>query len=318
MDRFCADQVLVFSYNQLMQTSLSRLIKMVVGDGLRGMVVLLSALLVVCPMSILFILIPLWEDPRNGLGDWVIIAAGAAWLLLFIGGIITIIAVTNARRKRWLDGVFTPLGLKGRRYLLNWWEYTGSIHGRRVSARFYKGPTLDICVESSLATRATFSPIDQESRFLADLAGTKPVPIHPDVPVQVYAHDETWAGQIIQNEAAKTAILHLLTAGESWALYRRIMLQPGAVRLYLYRNKNMFEYNFTADEARVWLDNLIHLAGIAESLPAPLEELAESNVERAVRTGTVGRNMLIFTAVFGALCLLGSAFLVLLIVFLSN
>ena len=37
--------------------------------------------------------------------------------------------------------------------MINWWQYNGMYAGREITARFYKGPTLDLILSTSLQTR---------------------------------------------------------------------------------------------------------------------------------------------------------------------
>ncbi len=81
-------------------------IKTIFNDLNRTLLFILVSLLVVCPLSILLIVVPLWENNRGEMGDGVLMAAGTLWMVIFLGGIYILIHVTLRRRKLWLDSVF--------------------------------------------------------------------------------------------------------------------------------------------------------------------------------------------------------------------
>ena len=281
---------------------MSKIFKMYFKDSVRGIIAIVVALLIVCPLSILFILVPLWENSRYGLGDWVLIAAGVIWILIFLGGITVIILTVNIRRKRWLDSIFTPLGMVGRRYMINWWEYCGTIQGREVKAQYYRGPTFHLSVQTRIKTRFGVVETDQPGLFLAELSNT--VPLQTGIPwlqpITVFAIDKPWTAEVLSNEGAAKSLQQLMSAGESWALIRQVLLIPGMLRLVLYRNKNLVEHQITPEEVRLWLEDLFALVQLAESFPPPTVTAEESRVEAAVRTGKATTwGVLILVGFFG-------------------
>jgi hypothetical protein len=287
---------------------MSNLIKIVFKDTFRGLLVLIISLLIVCPLSIFFLLVPFWEENRAEIGDWVLIAAGVAWMTIFLGGMAALIYTVSHQRKKWLDSVFTPLGLSGRSYLLNWWEYRGLVGGRELTAQFYKGPTLRISIQTRLKTRFGITEQDQPGLFLADLVHKHPLVLtSPELKsLAVFALDETWTGRLLESQAVEP-VLRLMKAGETWALIRQLILQPGQLTLMLYRNKNLWDYNFTADEVRRWVEDMFVLLHLAESLPPPVMTAEENPLEKASRTGQSIRSATLIVIGFLGLCAIGIA-----------
>jgi len=263
-----------------------KLLRTLANDSLRWLLVLALSVLVVCPLSIIFLFIPLWWYNNHPSNEWVLIVPVSFFALLLLAGGPAAILLVNKRRKKWLDGVFTPLGLVGKPYLFNWWEYTGGMEGREVNIRFYRGPTLDISVRTGLQTRWGITQADQPGLYLASMANRQPVQLAHSAlrNLRVFAIDEPWTKMVLDSQEAGTLLLRLLGAGESWALLRHVILLPGYMRLTLYRTKNLFEYSFTTAEVRQWLEDLSALARLAESFPPPTVTAGETRVEAAART----------------------------------
>lgn len=283
---------------------MTNFIKIWFQDSVRGFLALLIGLLVACPLCILFALIPVWEENRYRWGDGILIGAFALWMFIFLGGITAYIIIVMTRRKKWLDSVFTPLGLTGKPYMLNWREYTGTYRGRKICARFYRGPTVEINIETSLKTRFGIADQNQPGLYIASLANRKPISFTQQglESLRVFALDENWTTRLLESEDAGAAVVRLIKAGDSWAVFRQVFLRPLSFQLHLYRNKNMYEYIFTADDVRQWTDDLITVAERAECLPEPEITAEESRLEIASRTGKITRNAIIFTIGFFFLC----------------
>jgi hypothetical protein len=105
--------------------------------------------------------------------------------------------------------------------------------------------------------------------------------------LSVFPLDEDWTRSLLAYPGAKRLLLRLMTAGDSWALMQQVYLQPGTLYLRLYRNKNLFRYSVTPEEAQQWLDDLMALARIAEALPTPQVTTEETQMEQLVRSGSI-------------------------------
>jgi len=267
------------------------LLKAISKDYLRSLVVSLIAVVIVVPLFCVCIIIPLGLVNQPNTSIWVLIVPAVGFLATLLGGGLGFFALSLYRRKHWLDGIFTPLGLQGSLYMLTGRQYRGAIQGREVSIRFYRGPTLDLYISAPLQTRLSITHKDMASPALARMFGHQAM--SPDIPgvndLNIFAMDENWARSLLAGAEAQSIIRRLLDAGASWALLRQIHFQPEALYLRLYRNKNLFKYDITPEEGRQWLNDLLALARVAESLPAPQTTAEESSLEQMARTGSMAK-----------------------------
>ncbi len=253
----------------------------------RSLLVSLLSFVIVAPLGCVLVLIPTWYFITHDTSIWVLLIPAGLFLLILFGGGFGALAWTLYRRKRWLDSLFTPWGLTGSAYMLSGRQYQGSVQGREVTARFYRGPTLDLYVDTPLQTRLGITEKSRTGTALAGMLGRKPLSLDdPDLDEWgIFALDEGWARSLLADPEARLLIRRLMRAGESWVLMPQLSLQPGAFHLRLYRNKNLFKYGIEPDEARAWLDDLLALARIAERLPAPQVTAEALGVESLVRSG---------------------------------
>ena len=256
-------------------------------DQMRGVVISLLSIAIVVPLACVLIFIPLWFANQPGASIWVLIVPASLFLLILLGGGWGAVGWAFYRRKRWLDALFIPWGLTGSRYMISGRQYEGAVQGREVIARFYRGPTLDLYVSTPLQTRLGIAEQSRTGLALAGMVGREPLALDdPEMDgLSIFALDEEWARSLLADPEAKSLLLQLMRAGESWVLMRQVYLQPGAFYLRLYRNRNLFKYGIEPEEAQAWLDDLLALARIAEGLPAPQVTAEESGAERMVRSG---------------------------------
>lgn len=296
---------------------MSRLLKAWSLDYARSCVLGLIAPAIVLPLGCVFIFVPLWLVTRFDASIWVLIVSASLYFLILIGGGLGVAAWVLYRRKRRLDAAFTPLGLTGERYLLTGRQYQGAVEGRQVGARFYRGPMLELHLSTPLQTRFGVAETGSTSRSLARLFGRQPLALDDAdwSGLHIFALDEGWTRSLLADPAARTLIRRLMSAGESWALVRQVILEPGAFRLRLYRSRRLFKYEVAPEEAQRWLDDLLALARIAEGLPAPSVTAEASSAEHLARTGGASRIGLIIVALLVGvptciLALAGAAFFV--------
>lgn len=244
------------------------------------------------------VFIPLGLVTRSDASIWVLIIPSVLYFLILNGGASGTLVWIARRRKRWLDGLFTPLGLTGERYNVMGRQYQGIVEGREVTARFFQGPTFEIYLSTPLQTRLGVAEAGSTTLSLAHLAGREPLALEdPDMSgLHAFALDEGWARVLLTDPEARTLVRRLMSAGESWALVRQLILAPGAFCLRLYQNRNLFKYDVTPAEAARWLDDLLALARIAEGMPAPRVTAEESSGERLARTGGGSRIAVVVVA----------------------
>ncbi|MBA4385932.1 MAG: hypothetical protein C0410_14430 [Anaerolinea sp.] len=286
---------------------MSRILKTISHDISRSFLIGFVALLIVIPAGILFVVL-LYENQQNTVSDTFLILAGVVWMGVFLGGMILFVVSTNHRRKKWLDSVFTPLGLIGHRYMLNWWQYSGSVGGREMKARFYKGPTLDLILSTSLQIRFGVATPNELGTVLAN-GLNKPLLTVSTPELQgmiVYALDEDWFTRLCESAEFTGCLSRLLHAGESWVLIQQVILSPDQLQLTLYRNKNLFKYDFTTEEVKAWTDDLLSLLSIAETSSAPLVTAELTNLEKSARSGKLTRRAI--WIVIGFFLVIGACF----------
>lgn len=266
---------------------------------------------VVLPLGCAGIFIPLWLVTELDLSVWVLIIPASLYVLILNGGVVGILVWILRRRKRRLDAIFTPLGLQGERYMLTGRQYHGTVEGREVRVRFYRGPMLEVHLGTSIQTRFGVAEEGSTSLPLARLFGRQSLELEgPGLSgLHIFALDEGWTRALLDVPEGRELVRSLVCAGESWALVRQVVLSPGVFQLRLYHNKNLFRYDVTPGEAERWLHDLRALARIAESLPAPKVTAQESTTERLARTGGLNRIGLIAVALLVGLptCVLGLA-----------
>ncbi len=277
----------------------------------RAVVLGLVSAAIVLSLGGVCVFIPLGLFTRSDASIWALIIPSVLYFLILNGGAFGTLAWVVRRRKRWLDGLFTPLGLRGERYNLMGRQYHGTVGGREVTARFFQGPTFEVYLNTPLQTRLGVAEEGSTTLSLAHLAGREPLALDdPDMSgLHAFALDEGWARALLTGPEARTLVRRLRSAGESWALVRQLILAPGAFCLRLYQNKNLFKYDVTPEEAEQWLDDLLALARIAEGMPAPRVTAEESSGERLVRTGGGSRIAVVIVALLVGVptCLLALA-----------
>jgi hypothetical protein len=297
---------------------MSKFLQAISKDYVRGLVITLISVLVVVPLACVLVFIPLAMVTRSNASIWWLIVPVGLFLLIMLGGGWGAIGWSFYRRKRWLDSVFTPLGLTGSTYTISGRQYQGTVEGREVTARFYRGPTLDLYVSTPLQTRLGIAAKSQAGLALAGLFNRQSLSLEdPDLDtLSVFALDENWGHSLLADPEAKVLLQRLMKAADSWALIQQVHLQPGAFFMRLYRNKNLFKYGFTLEEVQQWLDDLMALARIAESLPAPQVTAEETAAEQLVRSGRLTSIALIaVAAIFGPmLCILTIAGVVIFVI----
>lgn len=277
---------------------MSKFLRAVSKDYMRSVVISLASAAIVVPLGCVLVFVPIWLVTTFDTSIWVLIVPLVLYVLILFGGGFGALALVFYRRKRWLDAVFIPLGLTGSAYMISGRQYQGTVDGREVTARFYRGPTLELYVSTPLQTRVGIAEKTKVGLALAGVFQRQPLPLEdPDLErLSVFALDEDWARSLLSDPKAKMLLLRLMQGGESWALMQQVHLWPGTFLLRLYRNKNLFRYSVAPEEAREWLDDMLALARIAEALSAPQVTAEETSAERLVRTGRTTSIALIIVA----------------------
>jgi hypothetical protein len=259
----------------------------------------LAALLALVALTLVALMAPL---PPGAGGQAALPALMGAFVVLALAATTVAVVWMLYRRALQLDAAFEPLGLSGRGYLANGRQYHGTLYGRQVDVYFYRGPALDIYLSTPVAARLSAGTRDRLSAGLARAFGRRPLALDDPAYAQlaVSARDEAWARRLLAEPEAQAALARL--TGNAGVLEKRqVSFQPGAVQLRLSRTRMSV---ITSGNARVWLDDLVRLARVAESLPPPAEAPAASRLEQTMRANRDAITLPMLLVLLGVLVVL--------------
>jgi hypothetical protein len=247
--------------------------KIIAKDYLRSLIIALISAAIAIPLICALIFVPLaiasrTDDTTSAL--LIMVIPATCFLLIMFGGGIGALFFVLRRRANQYDALFTPFGLEGKMYMLSGRRYQGTVGGRQVDVRLYRGPALDIRVDTTAQARLSIANSDAVSLTLARTFGREPLELNDPAlnGITVFAQDESWAISLLINPEVKRLLPQLILS-ESSFLMRQIHLEPGKLRLFLYRSKGLFKFTITPEQAEQWMNGLLSLASMAESLPAP-------------------------------------------------
>jgi len=206
----------------------------------RSLATQLIAILIVVPLVCAFVCLPLWLVARWEASIWVLIIPASVFLLILIGGGVGAMGLTLRRRARQLDQVFCPLGLSGSLYQMYFRQYHGQVQDREVAVYFYRGPTLEIEVQTALQTRLAVTRRDGDASFFSRLLGREPLQIADErlQELMAFALDEEWARNALTN-ASVSELLGQLIRDDDDFIRRHVVLQPGRLRFTLFGSRNL-------------------------------------------------------------------------------
>jgi hypothetical protein len=253
----------------------------------RSLLIQVLAVLIVVPLACVLIFVPLTLVNRSDASIWWLIVPAGLFLLILLGGGIGALVLVLSRRTRQADALFTPLGLVGSPYSLFFRQYHGTVQGRSVAVYYYRGPTLEIDVETPLQTRLAVTGKDADTMFLVRLLDRDPLALD-DPKLSAFTAlglDEAWSRDLLA-QTRTPGLLQRLIRFEGAFTRRHVILRPGWLRLHLFGSRNLLDFTLdvTPDQARQWLDDLLALLRLAESLPAPQVTDEESAAERMARS----------------------------------
>jgi hypothetical protein len=242
-------------------------------DYVRSLIITVISAAIVIPLVCVMIFVPLaianqTNDTTTAL--LIMIVPATCFLLIMFGGAIGTLFFVFRRRANQYDALFNPLGLEGKAYMLSGRQYQGIAQGRQVHVRLYRGPALDMRIDTTAQARFSVANSDAVSLTLARTFGREPLPLNdPGLDgLTVFTHNETWAYSLLAHPEVP-ALLRQLILSESSFLIRQVHLEPGKLRLFLYRNKGLFKFTITPEQASQWLNHLVSLAHVVETLPSP-------------------------------------------------
>jgi hypothetical protein len=252
---------------------MKKLFNAMLRDHLKAIIISLVSTVIAVPLICACMFIPLAiasqsNDETTAL--LIMVIPACLFLLLTIGGSFGVLFFVLTRRAKQYDAIFAPLGLDGRAYMLSGRRYEGDVQGRHVDVKIYRGPALDMRIDTPLQAKMSVANSDTVSVSLARVFGREAMTLSDPglAGMTVFAHDEVWTNSLLTKveiqEALKTLLLN-----DSGYLMRQVHLEPGKLRLFLYRSRQMFKFSVSADEVGQWVDALLAMARIAESLPGP-------------------------------------------------
>lgn len=223
-------------------------------------------------------LVPL-PDP-----DWRPYVMAGALGMGFVGVLVATLVVSVAavwRRSMFLDEAFAAVALDGHMYLQNGRQYHGHWGGRRVDAYFYRGPTLDLYVESPLYTRVGIANRSAATVVARTILDKELVPCEAPgfEELEVHPHELAWAEALLADERA-LELIPPLARDDLGPERRALILGPESVQLKM---RYLPLEDITPDNVYAWVEGLSELARVAEELPEPEEHLEESPMERIAR-----------------------------------
>ena len=145
---------------------MQKLFKTMLQDHLRAIIISLISAVIAIPLICACIFIPIAianqaNDETTAL--LIMVIPACLFLLIMIGGSFGAVFFVFSRRARQYDGIFAPLGLEGKMYMLSGRRYQGAVQGRQMDVKVYRGPALDIQISTSLQTKLSVANSDTVS-----------------------------------------------------------------------------------------------------------------------------------------------------------
>lgn len=250
----------------------------------RSLVIRLVAILIVVPLACVFIFVPLWLVTSLEMPIWILVISSFLFLAILFGGGGIYVWWTVSQRAHKLDAAFVPLGLEGSAYQMWFRQYHGTAQGRQVDLYFRRGPVLTLEIDTPLQTRMGVTGRQRDTQVLAGMFGQQALAFDDPAlgDLTVFGLDEAWVRSFLaQPDAAD--ILQRLTAIEDFFTRQQVILRPGHFQLLFTGNRNMFRFDLPPERTQGWLDDILRLAEIAESLPAPQVTAEESAAEQMAK-----------------------------------
>jgi hypothetical protein len=268
------------------------------------------AIFIVVPLTCALICLPLWLVMQQNASIWLLIVLAALFLLILIGGGVGAVAWTFRRRAQKLDDIFGRLGLSGSLYQLYYRKYHGRMADRSVAVYFYRGPTLEIEVETALQTRMAVTRSDGDATFFSRLLGREPMQIADERTqgLLAFAIDEEWARGAITDPDVSDCLHRLLKDSDAF-IRRHVVVQPGRLRLTLFGSRSLFSFELDPVQAEGWVNDMLALARALDLVPDPkitdtvtsAEEIAQS-VKQSSPTTLWKITLLVVLGTVGCAC----------------
>ncbi len=209
--------------------------------------------------------------------------------------LVVSLLVINSRARR-VDEIFVPLGFTGSRYMIQGRQYHKNNSGRPVHIYFFRGPTLEVRIDSNVNT--AFQVFKKSSIPASFARSFQKIPYQSDNPVleslAFYPADSQWLPGFLEGHSAVQAIHDLMYDGADWAIFRRLELLPGELLLNLYQSKEWNSYPLDQSEVKNWIKQLNILADELQVANLPV---AEGNLTSSRAQSRLGMDNILTKAI---------------------
>ena len=229
----------------------------------RGGVIMLGSTIIMFSLVCVLICLPLWMVEQMDAPQWILFLSGAILLLILFGSIPIVLFASYQARKKRLDNVFLPVGVTGSRYQFLFRQYHGIVNGKELSIRFYRGPVLEIEVETTFP--ANLVATQTRPSGLANFLGQTPLKMDDPAfeKLKIYSQDEDYARRLVQHSNVANQLLELTTPKENF-VYRQVIFRSGKLILSSAFSSRLFGFDLDPDAARDWVAQVVALTSAVE------------------------------------------------------
>ena len=202
-------------------------------------------------------------------------------LLMMAALLVVVVAVVRLRARR-LDRAFAPWQLCARQAGAAMRSWHGEIGGRAFDAWFHRGPTLELYLACTPATRGVIhrggALVRALSRAVASREPMEPRPVDLEG-ASVYADDPAWMERLLARPDVRAAVGALMA--ETRRTASGVFVAPDAVR---YLRRFLPPAELDADNLRRWIAGLEALAAAVDGIGPSTDSLAATKAEVWART----------------------------------
>lgn len=215
---------------------------------------------------------------------FIVVLPATLFLVVTIGGGWAAALLYIRQQAAWVDKIFTGFSLKASRLNITGRQYHGEIRGREVDVLYSRGPVLTIYISIRVMTRLSVSDSEDVIRGIANIFHQEPISLREEG-LTIYAHEEAWAQGFLDVPQVRDLLKGLLFEKHPF-LVRQVLIIPGRLMLRYYRSKQGADFEFSAEQASRWMDELLQLAAYAEAQPSPRKTIPVTDIHEKARKKT--------------------------------